>query len=211
MAVADLNANKVSEGLGVYAVAFLDSAVALFGRANDGHGLVDFAFYPAAYCFRHGIELFVKQISIYVAYELRDPRLLYEVGHGLSDPWKRVAESAEWIVNDWSTGSAELRHSLDVVNTAIEDVAELDAGGNLFRYPEFVKNANAAANKPRTRVDTHVPFDSVNLADWHATAAATLSAAQSLLYEWSERANDLRAVRNDLPGPLSDLVEKGKA
>ena len=60
MAVAELNANKRSEGLGVYAVAFVDSAVALFGRANDGRGLVDFAFYPAAYCLRHGVELFVK-------------------------------------------------------------------------------------------------------------------------------------------------------
>lgn len=48
MAVTDIRMNQHFEPLGIYALAFLDSASALFRRADKGDGLVDYAIYPAA-------------------------------------------------------------------------------------------------------------------------------------------------------------------
>jgi len=39
MSTADIRMNQHFEPLGIYALGFLDSAVALFARANTGHGL----------------------------------------------------------------------------------------------------------------------------------------------------------------------------
>jgi len=47
--------------------------------------MVDDAVYPAAYCLRHGLELLVKQMSIYVAHELEDPAHLGD--------WKAAASA----------------------------------------------------------------------------------------------------------------------
>ena len=63
MAVSDLRVNRASETVGIYALGFLDAAVALFERADEGQGLVDLTFYPAAYCLRHGLELLAKQMK----------------------------------------------------------------------------------------------------------------------------------------------------
>ena len=71
MAVVDIRMNQHFEPLGIYALGFLDSAVALLSRADSGAGFVDFAVYPSVYCLRHGLELFIKQMSIYVAYEMK--------------------------------------------------------------------------------------------------------------------------------------------
>src|SRR5262249_12355999 len=80
MSFAGIRNNPHFEPMGIYASGFLDSAAALFARADRGEGLVDFAFYPAAYCLRHGLELFIKQMTICVAYELHDETLLYDPG-----------------------------------------------------------------------------------------------------------------------------------
>lgn len=204
MTIADLRANNISEGLGIYAVGFLDGAVAIFSRANAGRGLVDCATYPGAYCLRHGVELFVKQMSVYVAYVLRDPDLLYVPVHSLEKVWATLVKSVDWHADEYR--GEDLRHRVDVINGMVADLEELDARGTLFRYPEFVERAKA--DQPRTREDTRVPFERVNLDDWTAMAEATLTAAQLLLSDWDRRASDLRMFRGDPPGPLADLVKR---
>jgi hypothetical protein len=204
MTIADLRANNLSEGLGIYAIGFLDGAVAIFSRANASRGLVDCAIYPGAYCLRHGVELFVKQMTVYVAYETHDPDLLYEPGHSLEKVWSTVVESVDWYA-DQHCGE-DLRHHVDVINGMIAELEELDARGTLFRYPEFVQPAKK--NQPRAREGTPVPFERVNLDDWSAMAEATLAAAQSLLSEWDRRTAYFRNHRGDVVGPLSDLVRR---
>jgi len=49
-AIADIQFNRYAEPLGIYAEGFLDSAAAIFERAEESRRLVDFAFYPGAYC-----------------------------------------------------------------------------------------------------------------------------------------------------------------
>lgn len=194
----------MSETVGIYAVGFLDAAVTLFGKADEGRGLVDLTFYPAAYCMRHGLELLAKQMSIYFAYELRDPTLLYTRGHAFEDLWKRQAECLESVANGLIGNPAELRHHIDVLNTAVEELHELDPTGTLLRYPEEITKVKPTGE--RKRIDQHVPFDRVNLGDWHATAGAALSAAQTLLYEVGQRIEFFRGERGDPPLPISDLV-----
>ena len=189
----------------MYAVGFLDAAVALFARANEGRGMVDLTFYPAAYCLRHGVELLVKQLSEFVAYELRDPSLLYELNHDHSAAWERIKVHVENVADaDARHGDTEIQDDLDVMTGMVEELDELDARGTLLRYPEFVKGAKG--QRPRSRDDTHVPFDDVNLDDWHATAVATLAAAHALRASLRDRADFCRLQRGDPPIPLADLL-----
>lgn len=205
MPLAHLAANRLPGGvLGSYSAGFVDAAIALFRRAREGRGLVDFTFYPAAYCLRHGIELFVKQLSEYVAYEVRDPKVLYQPGHDLDAAWSRITEMVEWNAHEPGATGEDLSHHLDVINSVIEELHELDPRGSLFRYPECVQRARP--DRPPSRQDTHVPFDDVNLEDWEATAEAVLDAVQTLLYEWGERASFLRDRRGDPPTHYSDLI-----
>jgi hypothetical protein len=201
MALAHLAASRQSETVGVYAVGFLDAAVALFERANDGAGMVDLTFYPAAYCLRHGVELLMKQLSVFVAYELRDPGLLYEPDHNLLKAWEPIKAHVE-ALTDSLLGNAELLDHFCVLTGMVEQLHELDERGTLLRYPEFVKRKT----RPRRRQDTHLPFDDVNLDDWLAVARATLAAAQTLLHSLGARADDLRYQRGEAPRAFADLV-----
>jgi hypothetical protein len=203
--LAHLAANRTSDTIAMYAMGFLDASVALFERAHDDCGPVDLAFYPAAYCMRHGVELLIKQLSIFAAYEMRDTGLLYEPGHSLAKAWEPIQAFVADVVRE-SAGD-DLRHHVDVLTGTVDELHDLDERGTLLRYPEFVKNAKGST--PRLRVDTHVPFDDVNLTDWLAMAEATRVAAQLLYGELSGRASYLRMQRNHPPEPYEDLIKRG--
>lgn len=206
MSIAVLSANRLSETVGIYSVGFLDAAATLFGKAATGQGLVDLTFYPAAYCLRHGLELLAKQMSIYFAYEMRDPDLLYLRGHSFHELWEKQAVHLDHLADhSWADGP-ELRHHIDVLRGTVEELHELDPGGTLFRYPEDV--AREKGSGERVRTNRHVPFDLVNMGNWHAISVATLDAAQALLSEVAERIEFLRQQRGDPPLPLSDLVKR---
>lgn len=118
MAVADIQMNQHFERLGIYALGFLDSASALFRRAEEGTGLVDYAIYPAAFCLRHGLELFIKQMSVYAAYETNNPGLLYVPGHELEEAWLPVRRyMSEAVEHDSRGESSEFLHALAAVAT----------------------------------------------------------------------------------------------
>lgn len=206
MTVALLGPNRISETVGVYAVGFLDAAVTLFGKAAAGRGLVDLTFYPAAYCLRHGLELLAKQMSVYFAYELRDPAALYVRGHSFERLWKQQTTYLEQVADGSAVVPQDVRHHLDVLNGTFEELHELDPTGTLFRYPEDVDVERATGE--RTRTDRHVPFDAVNMGDWHAIAEACLDASQSLLSQIEQRIEFFRMQRGDPPLPISDLVRR---
>jgi len=207
MAIADIRNNQHFEPLGIYALAFLDSASALFRRADEGIGLVDYAIYPAAFNLRHGLELFIKQMSIYAAYEMKDRALLYLPGHGLEQAWQSVKEYVTDIVDhDYSGERDEALSHLDVVTTTIEELHEMDPRGTLFRYPEDVKDVKK--KKPRARTDQPPPFDMVNLADWAAISASTFDAVQYLLNNGHDRAESLAHQRGDPPIHFHETVMK---
>jgi hypothetical protein len=210
VAYAELAANRLGEPLGTYAIGYFDAARVLFTHANEGKGLVDLYFYPAAMCLRHGLELFSKQCCDYIAYEHRDPSLLYVPGHSLQDAWQRCAGIvADILASEGPTvDHAELRQSLEFFARLTEDLHDLDPSGMLFRYPEFVSVIGKGPQRARgdERRDTHVTFDRVDLAHWATIAADAVASAQEVESWLGERTDFLRDHRGDPPMRLADLV-----
>lgn len=210
MTHAQLAANRLGEPIGRYATAYLDAARVLFTHANEGRGLVDLYFYPAALNLRHGLELLAKQCSDYAAYEMRDPELLYVPGHSLQDAWERGSKIPREVVSeDYGYGErSRLLSDLAFIDALVKKLHDLDPTGALFRYPEYVqrrKQKDVVVRGAR-REDTHVPFDRVDLAAWADDAAHAVNASQSLLAYLEERSSWLRMHRNDPPVRLADLV-----
>lgn len=213
MAVADIRMNQHFEPVGIYALGFLDSAQALFQRADDGRGLVDYAFYPAAYCLRHGIELFVKQMSIYVAYELADQKLLYAPNHNLDKTWKKIRDTVQWATSEaahslTAWGEEDMRHQFDVIDSTLQRLHDLDPRGTLLRYPEFVKPQKG--EKPRERTAQPPPFESVNLGDWAGISGACLGAATLILGHAKESADTVARRRGHTSFGFHDLTIRGQ-
>lgn len=204
MALADIRTNRYDEPLGIYALSCFDAAAALFERADDGHGLVDYSFYAAAQSLRHGLELLAKQLSIYIAYDKRDPSLLYGKGHPLEGQWELVKTFfAEHTYELSSRTDEDFRHHADVLEGLAEQFNRLDPAGTLFRYPEDVKQPK---NGPRSVVDTPVPFDTVNLGDWKASSRAALVAATLILDVVEEWADDIARERGHVPRQFHKLA-----
>jgi hypothetical protein len=147
-------------------------------------------------------------MSIYHAYEFRDPTKLYVPGHGLEQAWTCARAYVEALLDLHPPDSerVELAHHVDVVECMVTELHELDPDGTLFRYPERV--AKASANKPRKRTDQPLPLDVINFANWAASADATLEAAQALLHVLHERAAALAQGRGDPSIHLHDTVMK---
>jgi hypothetical protein len=207
--IGDIRMNQHFEPVGIYALGFLDSAEALFRRASDGHGLVDFAFYPAAYCLRHGIELFVKQMTIYLAYELVDQDLLYAPNHNLDENWKKIRNMVESTTSEaacslTSWGEEDMCHQFDVIDSTLQELHDLDPRGTLLRYPEFVKQQKG--EKPRERVDQPPPFDVVNLGDWAGSSGACLQAASLILKHAKESLDEVARRRGHKPFGFHELA-----
>lgn len=198
MAIADIQFNQYAEPLGIYAEGFLDSAAAIFERAETGRGLVDFAFYPGAYCLRHGLELFIKQMSVYAAYIEHDAARLYLPKHFLAELWSKQRPFVAEFLEDQRTSAGrsgeeldELQHHLHVVEGLIEELDRSDPGSMLFRYPERVSRDEG----PRVVTPTPPDHERVNLRDWQAKAEAALLAVSSLLFCFDEYASAIKAHR----------------
>lgn len=194
--IAELHINKIDETVGVYAAAFLDAATKVFE-----HGLCDFAPYPGMYCLRHGLELFVKQMTVYRAYEMRDKSLLYRKGHGLLVTWEEVKPHIEECIEETAlTGGDELdSESISRVDETIRYLNHVDPGGMLYRYPEDIV-------KGKGRVDTHFPEDRVDLAMWAKRAEDLASDCQQIEDLLGMRCNFIQSRRKEYGDSLYDIV-----
>jgi hypothetical protein len=212
VAYAELGPNRLGETLVTYAIGYLDAARVLFEHANEGRGLVDLYFYPAAMNLRHGLELFAKQCCDYAAYEQRDSALLYVPGHSLQEAWDRGAATIKSILSfeGPTVDHAELRDAIGFVEGLIADLDALDPTGALFRYPEYVSWSRTGKTRTRgeERRDTHVPFVRVELGRFAEFAATAVCAAQVIDGWLGERASFLRDQRGDPPARLADLVSE---
>jgi hypothetical protein len=95
-----------------------------------GEWTTDILIYPAVFDFRHGIELYIKHMTI-LANRLLATGERMDLGHG--------------IVQNWSTLTqlfADLKEphfdalEIDIVKDILTDFVEIDATGQVFRYPE---------------------------------------------------------------------------
>jgi hypothetical protein len=193
--MAELHVNKIDETVGIYAFAFLDAAAKIFE-----HGICDFAPYPGMFCIRHGLELFVKQTTVYLAYELRDKSLLYRKNHKLLPQWEAAKPHLEEVVEEGSH-MAQDGISLETIariDCTIRRIDSVDPGGMLYRYPEDIVNGK--------RIDTHFPDDQCYLPEWQHLAIELLADCQALEYFLGQRCGFLKSSREDWGTSLYDVV-----
>ena len=110
------------------ALGYKDGADLMVDRAlNDDKSSIDLLVYPLIFCYRHYIELSLKQlIKLYRIGERE--RSIWNT-HNLSNLWEMVKD----LINEY--GIEDVNDSTCAVTKIIENFGELDQGSYSFRYP----------------------------------------------------------------------------
>lgn len=116
-----------------YGAGFFHAGQAIIRAARDFSVPVDIGVYPATFSFRHGTELYLKQLIASVSSLNGEPKP-WKKGHDLAKLWDRLC--AEIF-----TAGPDVFDQTDyqMVNKIILDFVEIDPTGQVFRYPEDVK------------------------------------------------------------------------
>jgi hypothetical protein len=99
---------------------------------SSGEWTIDILIYPAAFSFRHGIELYLKHM-VHLFDEIANSGA-YTKTHSLQDNWS-VFERQAIANKDGSFDPVELSIAKDI----IDDFCNIDPTGQVFRYPEDIK------------------------------------------------------------------------
>ncbi|MCW5260935.1 hypothetical protein D5045_12295 [Verminephrobacter eiseniae] len=128
--------NNGDPGIADYATGFAQAANQLLDSVIENLGLdlyTDVFIYPICFNMRHAIELFLKStaadlIKLRAIRKQPHPGFNFEGSHDLGLIWKNVKAQA----NAFDRRYEDVIHKLDAY---IQDVADLDATGQVFRYP----------------------------------------------------------------------------
>ena len=116
-----------------YGEGFFDGGRKIIAALKRREGLLDVLIYPAAFSFRHGIELYVKHFIRELAkYNNSDAK--YEKTHDLKDNWELMVEQATS-----SRLSCFKSNQLAEAISTIAEFSKIDPTGQVFRYPEDIK------------------------------------------------------------------------
>lgn len=125
-----------------YATGYLGAAKGLLDMAQEWPDAerpwlqIDTMIYPACLTFRHGVELLIKYLIADLAEKLNSDEK-YERGHSLKLNWsiaRRLVKQAGIKLGD---------DDLDIMETVVNSMEEIDPTGEVFRYPENFKNEKA--------------------------------------------------------------------
>lgn len=124
-----------------YALGFASAATALLDSAIECEGTtlkVDTLVYPICFSMRHSVELFLKSFAASLATisEIRRTRLQKfnaAASHDLALIWRFVRESAQETDN-------RLMEPINKLERYIQDLSQIDATGQVFRYPFDINN-----------------------------------------------------------------------
>ncbi|UTD26129.1 hypothetical protein DB459_03505 [Bradyrhizobium sp. WD16] len=101
--------------------------------SKRGEWAIDILIYPAAFSYRHGIELYVKHLLNKLS-TYNKSGVDYQKTHKLQDNWKlleaEVKKSQLTCFDD-----VELSLAGDIV----DEFCQIDPTGQVFRYPEDIK------------------------------------------------------------------------
>ena len=125
-----------------YGRGFFEGGHAAVQSAQNVEAPVDLIVYPAAFAYRHAIELYLKHLVLTLNLILESGET-FEKNHKMIDLWKKVLE-----LND-STNVDLLEE--EAINRAGELIGYFDAfdpTGQVFRYPEDIMgNRHLAEHK----------------------------------------------------------------
>jgi hypothetical protein len=119
-----------------YATAYKDAADALIDRVIETRQGMDSFVYPAAFLYRHYLELRLKELIMNARYVLNmGPLASAERDvHWLRKLWRECRNLLQTV---WPEGSQQV---LDAAETCILEFDRLDANSECFRYPEHKKS-----------------------------------------------------------------------
>jgi hypothetical protein len=117
---------------GAYGEGFFEGGFQIINAIKRGEWTIDILIYPAAFSFRHGIELYLKHM-VHLFDEIANSGA-YTKTHSLQDNWS-VFERQAIASKDGSFDPLELSIAKDI----IDDFCNIDPTGQVFRYPEDIK------------------------------------------------------------------------
>jgi len=137
--IVDLNACVGDNGgpysFDDYAWGYIDAGHAIVRAAEERETPVDVVVYPATYCYRHGVELWLKHLAVYL------PPLWGEASqlrptHKLSDNWEFVKQYFPRENAFDPDGDA-----VPFLDKVIANLVDFDPSGEVFRFPEDRKGS----------------------------------------------------------------------
>jgi hypothetical protein len=115
-----------------YGRGFFDGAKLIVEAVKSGNPHVDILVYPAAFSYRHGIELYLKHLFQKLV-ELNRGDQPYDKTHGIERFWRDVrGELAK-------QPTLEIDKQIADATAIIGAFCEIDPSGQVFRYPEDIK------------------------------------------------------------------------
>ncbi|MGH7872997.1 MAG: hypothetical protein ACREQO_12355 [Candidatus Binatia bacterium] len=117
---------------GAYGEGFFEGGFQIINAIKRGEWTIDILIYPAAFSFRHGIELYLKHM-VHLFDEIANSGA-YTTTHSLQDNWS-VFDRQAIASKIGSFDPLELSIAKDI----IDDFCNIDPTGQVFRYPEDIK------------------------------------------------------------------------
>jgi hypothetical protein len=117
---------------GAYGEGFFEGGFQIINAIKRGEWTIDILIYPAAFSFRHGIELYLKHMV--QLFDVVAKSGTYTKTHTLQDNWSTFERQALA-----STEGAFDPLELSIAKDIIDDFCNIDPTGQVFRYPEDIK------------------------------------------------------------------------
>ena len=125
-----------------YGRGFFDGGDAAVLSAQEYRGPVDLLVYPAAFAYRHGVELYLKHLAV-ILNQILETGESFRKQHGRMDLWRGVVDL------DAAAGADLVeRTAMDRAGMLIGFFDAFDPTGQVFRYPEDIRgNRHLAEHK----------------------------------------------------------------
>lgn len=163
------NSNRV-----VFAMAYWEGFESLLESVIESKDRNTVLVYPILFLLRHAVELDLKLIIVYGRRKLEVNSGKPLNNHKIAELW---GEAREYVQK--ADPNTTRDPELEVVDSLMEEIANIDPESFTFRYP--------ASNKGQILIDNQSFFDLLNLKSVATGLKNFLDGAGSLVMEWPER------------------------
>ncbi len=162
----------------VYASAFLDGARVLRDEVLERHGLADSIAFPLVFCYRHHVELALKNLIATGKQLIGDPGSFAKL-HGLHGLWNECRPVLMQL--DPPPEPADL----DRAERTILQLDQLDPAGETFRYP-----VGKQKGRPATLLPQDLRFNVRQFSEEIEAVAGILRGASEMVAVYLEFKNE---------------------
>lgn len=130
-----------------YGRGFFDGGHAIVKSAQDYIMPVDLAIYPAAFSYRHAIELYLKHL-IFALNTILETGETFKKNHSITQLWNTTVD-----LNAATKAGLMEQDAIDRAGELIGYFDAFDPTGQVFRYPEDIKGNRHLADHKLINVD----------------------------------------------------------